>query len=362
MSLARQVRYILISWLLFLGAINLVNGLPHQPLHFLSWVNFSLYFLLAMLCFFIAGRDRYSWDQFAHFGVAFLAISLTLIVYFFGVDYLIGDNFLYYNSLVYSRVLIWNFLLAGVIYSVFRYVLWRAPRLLLYGLSLALAFAVEADFWQKAFTIHRFTFKLGLQGFIQHLFRMDIVAILFLMIYFVVLVRRNRPNAAFLNGWMIGLFVLYTCDIFDMVVGLYKIYVYGIDQYFATFCLLILITILFLRLIALESPAHRLREQLMLDSRAGISVPVIQRGQQSQVIFGLLKEIFNSQNVILQLIFAVSLLLVSGLSKERVVLYKIFLLIVIIGTIWNIYTHIILVRMKKGQVINQKFVKPKPSD
>ncbi len=362
MSIARQFRYILVSWLIFLGAINLVNGLPHQPLHVFSWVNYSLYFLLAMICFFIARKDDYSWEQFAHFGIAFLGISLSFVVYFIGRDYLVGDNFDHYNSLVYSRMLIWNFLLAGVIHSVLRYVFWHLPRWISYGISLILSGAILADFWYKALTIHRFTFKLKLLGFIQHIIRIDIIALLFLTLYFGVLIRRNRPNAAFLNAWMIGMLVLYSCDFFDLILGFYKIDVYGIDQYFATFCLIILIAILFLRLIALESPAHRLREQLMIDSRAGITTPVIIRGQQSDVIIGMLKEIFNSQNIILQLLFAISLLLVSGLSQERIVLYKIFLLIVILGTIWNIYTHIILVKMRKGQIINQKFIKPKPSD
>lgn len=357
MSLTRQVQLIFVSWIAFLGIINYLNSLPHYPLHFLSWINFSLFFFLAIMSFVIAKHDVYFWEVFLHFGFTFLLISMTVIVYFMGVDYLFGNNIQFYYAMVYSRMIVWSLMLAGTILLVLRYALWRLPRGLSYPLAYLLAFLAEYDFWLKAFTITRFPYKLGFMGAITHFFRIDVIAIVALGCYFVLLLRHNRPNGAFLHAWAIGLFVLFACDIFDLAVSFWKIDVYGIDQYFATFCLIILGGIMLLRLTSLSSDAYRLREQLIFDKRMTISTPVVLRDHFAHVIIGQLKDLISSQSIMLQLICAAGLLFISALSKQRVVLFKIFVLIVIMGTIWNIYMHVVHLRSRKGQVLNQKFIK-----
>jgi len=361
MSFSRQVQFIFIGWISFLVMINLLDRLPHMQMHFLSWINFSLFFLLALTSFFIARQDTYFRDVFLHYGGGFLAISLTFVPYFVGIGYLIGDNIDFYYALIYSRFAVWNFLLIGVLLVAFRYVFWRTPRWLCYLMAWVIGLAVEADLWYQAMTVTRFPFKVGMLATVVHFIRMDGVALLALGLYFYIYIRENRPNGAFIHAWAVAMMLLYVSDIFDLVVGFWRIEVYGIDQYFNLFVMIALAGVLFLRLTALSSEAYRLREQLIFDNRFTISTPVIQRNHSSSVILIQLKELLSSQSIVLQLVSAIGLLFLSALSQKRVVLLKIFVLIVLLMAIFNIYSRLVSIRTRKNQVLNQKFIKTKIS-
>jgi hypothetical protein len=361
MSFSRQVQLIFIGWISFLAVINLLDRLPHLQMHFLSWINFSLFFLLALTSFFIARQDNYFRDVFLHYGGSFLAISLTFAPYFIGIDYLIGDNVDFYYALIYSRFAVWNVLLIGILLVAFRYAFLHVPRWLCYLLAWVIGLAVEADLWYQAITVTRFPFKLGLLATVIHFIRMDVVALLALGLYFYIFIRQNRPNGAFIHAWALGMTLLYVSDIFDLVVGFWRIEVYGIDQYFNLFVMIVLAGVLFLRLTALSSESYQLREQLIFDNRFTISTPVIQRNHSGSVIMNQLKELFSSQSIVLQLIFAIGLLLLSALSQKRVVLFKIFVLIVLLAAIFNIYSRLLAIRTHKNQILNQKFIKTKTS-
>ncbi|MBN2357509.1 hypothetical protein JXO59_15455 [candidate division KSB1 bacterium] len=358
MSFSRQVQIIFFCWLIFLVILNLLDRLPHFPLHFLSWINFSLFFFLAVSSLFIAKNDRYFSENFYHFSFGFFLVTLTLLVYFIGVDYVVGDNFDSWNALIYSRMIAWTILLTGTLAFVFRYVFYKLPRWSVYLLACFFGVLSQIDFWYNALTITRFAFKLTTLQNIMHYIRTDVLALLALLAYFIVLLRKNRPNGAFLHALAVGLFLLYLCDIFDYVIALRQIDIYGVDQYFATFCLLVLGVILFLRLASLSSEGYQLREQLIFDGRYAISTPVVIRDKSTAVILSQLRQLISSQSVMLQCIFAASLILVSALSKQSIVLFKIFTMIIVLGTIWNIYVYIVSLRTKKGQILNQKFVKP----
>ncbi len=355
-NLAQTVRRILGFWIGFLCVCNFLSLLPHWHLHLLSWVNYSLFFLMAVTSIYIARKEIYFVDVFWHFGILFLLISFSMLIYFTGKEGIIGNNFLYYYLVIYSKPFFHVMFLAGIFYLSYRYVLWRMPNRTGYLLSWFAAFICSADFWYKALTISRFPFKVGALGQFWIMLRIDIIGLLLLASYFIVVWRLNRPTGSFINFWLVGLFVFFSCDFIDMVVSFYQLDVYGIDQYFSLICLGLLAVILFLRLISLFSDEYRLKEQFIFDSAFGLSTPVVMVNKHSEVIIEQVKNLFSTQTLVLQFAFGLGLILISGFTRNPFVTVKSFMMIFLLAGIWNVYYHVYYKRSKRPQILNQKFL------
>ncbi|HPN36615.1 MAG TPA: hypothetical protein PK843_19095 [bacterium] len=357
LTLAQIIKRALALWILFLGGLNLLYYLPHEPRPFMSWANFSLYFLLGVVALYIVGRDRLFRDVYGHFGFTFLFTAAGLIIPFTGKQGLFGDNILSYYLSFYNWAVFYTLLLIGACYLTLRYLFWRWPRGVNYALSVAAAVGLNADFWHQALTVSRFPFKAGPPGILPHILRLDAAIILLLLLYCAVLLFTQRPNGAFLHTLVIGLLLSIICDVIDILVALYQLNVYGLDQYFAMLCLLILLAAFFLRLISLFSPEHALREQFMFNPHYGISIPVVLKSHNRDVIVELIKTTFSSQNVLFQFSFGIGLVLISGLAKSFYITIKLFMMLLAIALVWNIYYYFIYSTCQDGQILNKKFIK-----
>jgi hypothetical protein len=355
-NLAQSVRRILGFWIGFLCVSNFLSLLPHWHLHLLSWVNYSLFFLMAVASIYIARKELYFADVFWHFSILFILISLSIFIWFTGKQGIVGNNFLYYYLVIYSKPFFHLMFLAGIFYLAYRYVLWRMPNKMGYILSWLAAIVCSVDFWYKALTVSRFPFRVGPQGQFWIMLRIDIIGLLLLASYFIIVWRLNRPTGSFINLWLVGLSVFFSCDLIDMVVSFNKLDVYGIDQYFSLVCLVLLVVILFLRLICLFSDEYRLKEQFIFDSSFGLSIPVIMTNKHSEVIIEQLKHLFSSQNFILQFTFGLGLVLISGFTRNPFVTVKSFMMVFLLAGIWNLYYHVFYKRSQKPQILNQKFI------
>jgi hypothetical protein len=355
-SLAQTVRRILGFWIGYLCVSNFLSLLPHWQLHFLSWVNYSLFFLMAVASIYIARKEIYFADVFWHFGILFTLIAMSVLIYFTGTSGIVGNNFFYYALVIYSKPIFHVLFLAGIFYMTYRYVLWRLPNKLGYLFSLLAAIACSVDFWHKAFTISRFPFKVGPEGQFWIMLRIDVISLVLLASYFIFVWRLNRPTGTFINFLPVGLFVFFSCDFFDMVVSYYKLDIYGIDQYFSLICLVLLVIVLFLRLISLFSAEYRLKEQFIFDSAFGLSTPVVLTNRHSEVIVEQVKHLFSTQNIILQVALGLGLVLMSGFARSPFVTVKSFMMVFLFAAIWNIYYHLFYKRSQKPQILNQKFI------
>jgi len=120
---------------------------------------------------------------------------------------------------------------------------------------------------------------------------------------------------------------------------------------------LILLAAFFLRLISLFSPEHALREQFMFNPHYGISIPVVLKSHNRDVIVELIKTTFSSQNVLFQFSFGIGLVLISGLAKSFYITIKLFMMLLAIALVWNIYYYFIYSTCQDGQILNKKFIK-----
>jgi len=194
----------------------------------------------------------------------------------------------------------------------------------------------------------------------HYLLRIDYLSLVIIFLYFLLLFLTGRPNGAFLNFWALGIFIAVSFDTFDMLFTIRKIDVYGFDQYFTTFSLSLLLVILFLRLLALHSESHLMREKLLFDKKFSPSTAqIFIKYHQSSILLQILKSFVEDKIKLVQLALSFSILLLSGLSRSPFVMMKIMLLFMIILASWNLYYHVLRMRLKRGQILNKKFfIKP----
>ncbi len=351
MTLSKRLGRILLTWIVFLIILNVLSCLSHYPMHFLSWVNYSLYFLLGVLAFFVALKEKYLKDIFSLFALAFLAITSTLLIYV-GREQFDSASALWYYLFFYSRITVYALLVLAIIHLVVRYVFASWSRGLALALSLFLMFVFEFDFWVNLGSSD-YAIRLSTLGILYHMLRLDLLALLSLMIYFVTLFLTRRPNASFIHYLAVALLLLISFDLFDTIVSLREINVYGVDQYFLVTILIFLAGVFFVRLLALHSASHMLREQFILDPNYAMSSPVVMHDTENSLLLSQLKMLMLDKNVLLQAGTLVTILLFSALSRSFLVSLKIVLIIVLLLVIWNLYYHIFRKRFLEGQVLNQ---------
>jgi hypothetical protein len=364
-SLTQQVRRVLAAWLTSLAVINFLYHLPHADLHILTWVNHSFFFLIFVLCIFIALKDEFMKDVFMHFTAwAFfivLGVCTSFILYQQGPY---AKVYLGFYLSFYNRAVIYTLFLVGTIYLSLKYVLWRLPRYLNLLISWTLGILLNIDFWYHSVAIPRFPFYATSRGnglpidLIELSFRSDAVAIVFLLLYCWVLLKRNKPTAVFLNLWAVGITFFAACDFIDLWVTLNQKDVYGIDQYFSIICLMFLIAILFLRYISLFSEEYQLRERFIFDPiYANLSLSVVASGRQTAIIIDQLKSLIQNINIYLQFTLGIALILISSLASNQFITVKMFFMVFLIAVIWLLYSKIYIARLEDGQVLNQRFIK-----
>jgi hypothetical protein len=357
MTLTTKIKRILLVWILSLVAINILSFMPHYSLHFLSWVNFALYLLASYIALAIAGSTKYLNDIFVLLFMTCFFIFSTIFTYFCGDGMLFGDKALYIRMVFYGQIIGRILFTAVILQIVLRYLLPKWKKGIILAVTLLAILILEYDFIVNALSIDSFARKTFSAGILRNSLKLDIVSVFALLAYFVFLYFKDRPNGAFMNILVIVLLIWFVFDIFDFMATIQKIDVYGLDQYFALFCILLLNTVLFLRLVALHSEGHVLREKFIFDPQYALNTPVIMNDTQLSSLMEQIKILVHSQSFLLQIITAITIILISGLAKSLFVTIKLLLSIFLIAVIWNVYRYIIHNRAEKGQILNFKFLK-----
>ncbi len=323
----------------------------------MSWVNYSIYFFLGILAFLIARKDPLFWDIFSHFSFAFFFTAFSFIMTFIGKKGIVGDNITGHYVAFYHWAVFFTLFLVGAVYLTLRYLCWHWPRWVSYTLAWMAGILLHADFWYKAFTVTRFPFKTGQVEVFQQTLRTDVAIILVLGLYCVVLLFSHKPNGAFMHFLAAAILITFLCDVFDMMVSVHDLNIYGLDQYFAFFCLLLLVAVCLLRLLSLYSPEYRLREQFIFNPSYGIQTPVVLKSHNMDVIVGMIKPLFSYQNIVFQMSLGVVFVLISGLAKSFYVTVKLFLMVTLVVFVWNVYYYFIYAAIKDGQILNKRYTK-----
>lgn len=357
MALTTKIKRVFLLWIISLVAINILSFMPHYSLHFLSWVNFALYLLASYIALAVATSTKYLNDVFILLFATCFFIFATMFSYFCGDNLLFGSKALYIKFVFYGQIIGRMLFAAVVLQIVLRYLLPKWRKGVIFSIVVLLILLLEYDFITNALTIDSFARKTFSAGILRNALKLDVLSVLALFVYFIFLSFTDRPNGAFMNVLVIVLIIWFIFDIFDFIATIQKIEVYGLDQYFAAFCILLLNIVLFLRLVALHSEGHVLREKFIFDPQFALNTPVIMHDTQLSSLLQQIKTLVQSQSFLLQIIMAISIFLISGLAKSLFVTIKLLLSIFLIAVIWKVYRYIIHNRAEKGQILNFNFLK-----
>ena len=271
-SLSLFIRRILVIWIGFLFALNLLFLIPHDYIPILSMMNYSLYLLMLIISIAIIIKDKYLKNIFFHLSSCFF---ITVIGLLGNWQDIFSTVYLQFYFKFYCFILFYQSWIICALYFVFSYIFWRTSKTLITFLSWGLGLLILADFWYKCLTIHRFCFSVGSLQLYIFVLRVDTMVVMFLLFYFYILITRNRPTGAFINSIAVGLLLMFSADILLLLATIYGINLYSIDLYLGLVLNIFLLAILFLRLIALFNEESRLREMFIFDPVFSLSVPVI---------------------------------------------------------------------------------------
>ena len=286
-------------WVMYFLLAILISILPHLEVHFLSWFNYSLYFLLAIISFFISRKDKYLGDVHLNFALTFLFYSLFILSLLVGKNYLIGNNFLMYYLFVYRKIILGTLLSFSVLYLVLRYVLPNWPRWLSYLFAISLVLSLVLIQLKDFIINKKFIFQVGPTELYRDLLPLYILPFLALLLYGYIIFRYDRPNGMFVGSFAMALFILLSLAISDLFAAVGYIKRYGVDQYFLAVCLIVMAIILTLRLAILHSEVYLLKERFIFDSSLTTNMSVITHDTETTYILKLLKSAITNQYILI---------------------------------------------------------------
>lgn len=350
MTFATTIRRILLYWFSFLVVLNVLVILPHFPVHFLSWVNYSLYFMLFLFSLQIAIIEKYMKALFYLFAFAFLSVVLSIITIYAGPSGLFGDRFTLFTLYFYTGTFSYSLIGSATVLFCLIYLLPGKPPAFLLVIALFVGFLFMAPHFFHQSSLSAYADKVSHMGWMRHMLKIDLLAILLLCVYFAVALLTNRPTAALFNSWAVCLLTLFSFDIFDSIVSLKNIKTYGFDQYFAIIILIAMNIVLFFRLTALFSESHMMREQLIFDKKYRLKTPVHIADSQNSALLEQAKSLMSNNQVIMQFVTGLGIIMLAGLTSSYIVTFKVTLFLVLTILIWNAYT--LLIKPKKhGETI-----------
>ena len=350
MTFATTIRRILLYWFLFLVVLNILVFLPHFPVHFLSWVNYSLYFMLFLFSLQIAIKEKYMKTLFFLFAFAFLSVVLSIITIYAGPSGLFGDRYTLFALYFYTGTFSYSMICAATVLFCLIYFLPGKSPLFLLAIALFVGFLFMAPHFIHQSSLTAYADEASHMGWMRHMLKIDLLGILLLCLYFALALFTNRPAAALFNAWALCLLTLFSFDIFDSIVSLGNIKMYGFDQYFAIIILIAMNIVLFFRLTALFSESHMMREQLIFDKKYRLNTAVHIADSQNSALFEQAKSLTTNNQVIMQFVTGLGIVLLAGLTSSYIVTFKVALFLALSILIWNAYT--LLVKPKKhGETI-----------
>jgi hypothetical protein len=342
------VPYWLVFFLILIGS----SFLPHWPINFLSWINYSFYFLLFLVSLRLSFIEAYFRIVFINFLITFLTLALSFLSIFVGDRFVVGDNHSMYNIFIYRSLITRAVLSFSIVFLTAKYLLGGFSKPLIFAIS-SLSTIILIILFNLSFLITKTPiFYHGLPAFYESLIPLDALPLLGLLVYAFFLYRSDRPNGAFMNAFALLLFIYILLDLIDMVAGFSNITFYGADQYFLTFCLIAMAVTLGLRYLALQSDKHQLRERLIFDKNYMTSLAVIDHHSDTQMFINVMKSVFKSRYMIIHAVAGLLYLFVAIISKSFFITIKLSILVVWITMIYGISLFIQKRRSQKGQLLN----------
>jgi len=254
-------------WFVYIAIVIVANFLPHwETWNFLNWFNGALYFLLFLVSIAIAKKDRNNTDIFINMAIFSFIISFSFINAFIGKGYLLGNEYLSYQCLIYKKILFSFLLNFIVIYVVLKYIFHSKKRFLIYiSTFLITSVILILNFYPYLINpYHVFTLGDGYKkDLYTRLFSNQAASVIFLFIFGYRLLKKDIILGEYINPMMSFLFIYFVLNMTDIIGAKYGFQISLISKYILTFSLILLLFVLFKKLHFLYTEFGQFYESLL---------------------------------------------------------------------------------------------------
>jgi len=221
-------------FLLYILVLCLLTRLPHEAAPFFTWLNSTIYFLLAVISFLIAKKEQTDKAVFVNIGLFCSVYSLSVAQLFIGDSFATGNSVHTLYIWQYRKIL-GNFLLTLCLFYVCIRTLLKLSEKASYSLSF-LSVSIVVVFCFVPFILepgvllqkeNYLNYALLYEGILF----CNLFNLLMIFIYGICLYRTERNLDEHVNFLVVCFFMLVVLTLADMVACLYEIRIFLIKQY-----------------------------------------------------------------------------------------------------------------------------------
>ena len=257
--------FIINFWFIYNLSLIVFSNFPHWPIPPISWINHSFYFLLFLLTTVIAVKEKYSREIFLLLSTLFLLFAVGIFHSFIGNNFSFGDDYLAYYVLSYKKIIFSFFILVIIIQIVLRYIQKNRSHFFVLGqsffLSALITFGVFRNFiLDKNYILY----PGGKQTLYFHIFIMNIIMLLWIIMYGIARYKQKRPNGEYLGLFIAAFFLYVVIDVGDSYHSFLGKQNLEMSQIILIVNLLIFVVVMLRKLIYTYSPFGNYYERLFL--------------------------------------------------------------------------------------------------
>lgn len=332
----------------------LAKNFPYwENVALISWINSSAYFLLFLISIFIVFRDEFNRDIFINLSFTFILYSIVIFTIFIGSKYLFGDNILAYKIYPGKKILLHFLTTHSLFFISLKYILKKTRGIIVYLLSLSLAFLVVFTCFHDFFIDPSFIFHsqqaftaLHKGEFIAH-----ILTLIPIIMYGTFLYRYDRPNGEYLNLVMVGFLFFTITGLVESAFRFFGETDHASSQIIMLIVLCLLFIILLKKLNYTYSAFGKFYEQAIFKKGYFLDIKLLRRGQSKISFFLYFYQYFSSRKVeySLLVIFILFYINISGIPLYLKI--NIFVFMLIIFTVLIFFTSLYHKRAQHSKVL-----------
>lgn len=232
LALKSTVLYRIVNlWFAFVLFLILISNLPHQSVPIFSWFNYSLYFLLFLLCVFIYIKEPVNKAIFFNVGLLCLLYSISFINLLIGNNYVFDNEYLAYYVFQYRTMLL-SFLMAfSVIFICVRYMSKELSTLSSYLVTLAVVLPFFLWHFFPYLADRNYLLQVDTAVFYKSMFYFTFLPLFGIFFYGYLLYKNENSLGEYINALMVCFFLLTMIDLTDMFGYIYEIKLFSLSQY-----------------------------------------------------------------------------------------------------------------------------------
>lgn len=350
---------ILNLWLGFVLFLSLISQVPNYITHFMTWVNYSLFFFIFLQCVIIVRKEVNNKAIFINLAAYSLIYSLSFLNSFIGKGAWIENDQLANYIFQYRSILLGFLLSISIIYICVRFVFRGISTIQNYLIALLILMPVFIWHFGPYFLDKNYLFDITTKRFDYTIFDQSQLQFTFfsfslICAYAILLYKEENSLGEYVNALMVCFFILCLLDIVDIFSVLYHIKLFYLSQYVLFTILIMFIVILFRKVNFVYSDFGQFYDCIVVDgNKWGIPIKRKRNSLAQSFLTTIRQYLVLRKNtfgfVILSFVFSLNYLEISLFLKLNIAAVT-FAIIVLFFYISALYQK----RLSSGNLLSSK--------